>query len=59
MKDNIIMGMVGLICLTVLACVALLLGIDGTVLASVCAIMGTIVGYAFGVRPSKKDEESK
>jgi len=56
MEDKTIMGIIGLICLTVLACVALLMGIDGTVLASVFGIMGTIVGYAFGVRISKKDD---
>jgi xanthine/uracil permease len=51
------MGMVGIVCLTVLACVALLMKIDGMLLASITVIIGTAIGYAFGVRPSKKDEE--
>ena len=55
MKDKTIMGIIGLICLTVLACVALLMGINGVLLASIATIIGTIVGYAFGVRP-KQDE---
>ena len=55
MKDNIILGIVGLICLSVIVCVALLMKIDGVLVGSICTIIGTIVGYAFGVRPKKDD----
>ena len=55
MQDKMIMGLVALICLTALASVALIMNIDGVLLASITTIIGTIVGYAFGVRPSKKD----
>ncbi len=57
MKDKTIMGIIGLICLTVLACVALLMGINGVLLASIATIIGTIVGYAFGVRPKKDNAD--
>lgn len=57
MNDKTIIALVGLICLTALACMALYMGINGVLLASITTIIGTIAGYAFGVRPAKKDEE--
>ncbi len=56
MKDKTIMGIIGLICLTVIVCVALLMGINGVLVGSICTIIGTIVGYAFGVKLSPKEE---
>jgi len=50
MEDKTILGIFGLGCLTTLASIALYKNIDGTLLASVVGVIGTIVGYAFGVK---------
>lgn len=48
MEDKTIIGIIGLICVTIIQCVAWYLGFDGQVFALTSAVIGVIIGYFFG-----------
>jgi len=50
LKDTTIVAIVGLVCAAGLGIACVLKGIDSAIIASVAVSIGTIVGYAFGVR---------
>jgi len=50
MKDETIIALAGMGCSTLLAIAALWKGYDTAIIMSVGTLVGTIVGYAFGVR---------
>jgi hypothetical protein len=57
MSNNgpLILAATGIVCITILECVALYTGVDGQILSVVVGTIATITGYAFGVTktPSK------
>lgn len=39
---------ISVVCLTAISCTALVRGIDGVLLASICGLIGGIAGYSVG-----------
>ena len=56
MKDSAIIKLTAIVCLTVICSIALLKGIDSTLIGTVSAIIGGIAGYEFGRRQKTKEE---
>ena len=57
-KGKVIFGSVAVVCVTALAVTTVVFtGTDGTVMATACGAIGTIVGYILGRKTSP--EESK
>lgn len=59
MEDRYLVAIVGLVCLTVIVCTAISHGINGVLISSTAGIIGTIVGYCFGVVKKEVREEKK
>jgi len=54
MKEKHVVGLFGVGCLTAIGIACVLKGIDATIILGVGAIIGTVVGYAYGVLRPKK-----
>jgi len=49
-----IISVAAVLCISATVCVALYMGIDGALYGAAIAVIGTIVGYAFGVRKASE-----
>jgi hypothetical protein len=47
-KEEAIVCSIAVCCLTAISVTALLRGIDGTIIAGISGVIGTIIGYIFG-----------
>ena len=54
MEDKAIVAIVGIGAITAVGCVCVAKGMDGALVGTVCTLIGTIIGYVFGV--TKKGE---
>ena len=56
--DNKVVVIVAMVCITALEAIALLKGIDGTLLSTVIAVLAGLVGYKYGraqeTQPARK-----
>ncbi|MDI6905664.1 MAG: hypothetical protein QMD13_09330 [Candidatus Bathyarchaeia archaeon] len=50
MKDSTVLGITGMVCGTIGMALCLLRDYDHTVVAAFFTLIGTIIGYAYGVR---------
>lgn len=57
--NKTIIACVAMVCITGLELYAINQGIDGASLSAVIAVLGAIVGYAFGFKIGKSETESE
>lgn len=57
MKQNVIVCIVAVVCITFLEGIALFKGVNGALLSTGIGVIGTIVGYLFGRTAREKKHE--
>jgi len=58
MSDKTLITIIAIICVAVLECIALLMGIDGQIFATVISVIAGLGGYTIGKKVSGGENET-